>query len=260
MASNLPSRSLETAFIIGRSSPFRCAAAPTHSYIRHTHRGLALATRSSNEEAKEPPRWSYTPPEAKAPFRLRDLQEKKPLYKVNEDPAVLNKFYVRMLGNGGHKMISEELKWLAVTHKSFDQGRRGYNERLAFLGRRIVQLQASLALIQGGERSPNPHQSSADRIPFTHPSLTGLHNLSSNMKNYLTSKLKLSELARVYEAGEVIRWQPKRPARLRESGLDLVLANTMYAIVGAIALEKGGVVANEVAREALLIPLGFKVA
>lgn len=152
------------------------------------------------------------------------------------------------------------------------------------IGRRILQLQASLALIQGGERSPNAYQSSADRIPFTHPSLTGLHNLSSNMKNYLTSKLKLSELARVYEAGEVIRWQPKRvssfhtfprplllqkrtdlsrlsqPARLRESGLDLVLANTMYAIVGAIALEKGGVVANEVAREALLIPLGFKVA
>lgn len=31
-------------------------------------------------------------------------------------------------------MLSEEIKWLAVTHKSFDQGRRGYNDRLALLG------------------------------------------------------------------------------------------------------------------------------
>jgi len=32
-------------------------------------------------------------------------------------------------------MLTEEVKWLAVTHKSFDQGRRGYNDRLAFFGR-----------------------------------------------------------------------------------------------------------------------------
>jgi large subunit ribosomal protein L15 len=39
-----------------------------------------------------------------------------------------------MLGNGGDQVLSDELKWLAVTHKSFDQGRRGFNDRLAFLG------------------------------------------------------------------------------------------------------------------------------
>ena len=32
-------------------------------------------------------------------------------------------------------MLSEETKWLAVTHKSFDHGRRGFNDRLAFLGK-----------------------------------------------------------------------------------------------------------------------------
>ena len=31
-------------------------------------------------------------------------------------------------------MLTEEVKWLAVTHKSFDHGKRGYNDRLAFLG------------------------------------------------------------------------------------------------------------------------------
>lgn len=39
-----------------------------------------------------------------------------------------------MLGEDGDKMLSEEVKWLAVTHKSFDQGRRGFNDRLAFVG------------------------------------------------------------------------------------------------------------------------------
>jgi len=39
-----------------------------------------------------------------------------------------------MLGEGGEKVLSEEVKWLAVTHKSFDQGRRGFNDRLAFVG------------------------------------------------------------------------------------------------------------------------------
>lgn len=31
-------------------------------------------------------------------------------------------------------MLTDEVKWLAITHKSFDHGKRGYNDRLAFLG------------------------------------------------------------------------------------------------------------------------------
>jgi hypothetical protein len=31
-------------------------------------------------------------------------------------------------------VLSDEVKWLAVTHKSFDHGRRGFNDRLAYLG------------------------------------------------------------------------------------------------------------------------------
>lgn len=68
-----------------------------------------------------------------APVRSRP----KPVdndYRVNEDPRRLDQVYVRMLGNGGDKVLSEETKWLAVTHKSFDHGRRGFNDRLAFLG------------------------------------------------------------------------------------------------------------------------------
>ncbi|KKK17425.1 hypothetical protein ARAM_005171 [Aspergillus rambellii] len=207
-------------------------------------------------EYSDKPRWSYTPPRAKAPFSLR-LNSKRREFPVNSDPKVLDQFYIRMLGEDGDKVLSDEVKWLAVTHKSFDQGRRGFNDRLAFLGKRIVQLQASLALAQ----SPGTAVV-ADvfgREPFAHPALDGLGNLSTNTRNFLTSKMKLAELAEKYELQTVLRWSPRKPDNLPASGVELVLAHTMYAVIGAISLEKGGQVANKVAQERILAPLGFKV-
>lgn len=87
-------------------------------------------------ESKEP-RWSYTPPRTKAPFSLHNNGQ-GPKFHVNSDPALLDKFYVRLLGQGGDKLLSDEVKWLAITHKSFDQGRRGFNDRLAFLGMQSI--------------------------------------------------------------------------------------------------------------------------
>jgi dsRNA-specific ribonuclease len=44
---------------------------------------------------------------------------------------------------------------------------------------------------------------------------------------------------------------------LHGSGLDAVLSTTLYAIVGAIALERGGEVANKITQDKILKPLGF---
>jgi large subunit ribosomal protein L15 len=49
-----------------------------------------------------------------------------------------------------------------------------------------------------------------------------------------------------------------QPEDLRRSGYDLVLAHTLYAIIGAVSLEKGAVVATKLARERILEPLGLK--
>lgn len=85
-------------------------------------------------EGKPRPRWSYTPPAMTAPVRSNPKPRPVRLSDCNADPKRLDAFYRRMLGTGGDRMLSEETKWLAVTHKSFDHGRRGFNERLAFLG------------------------------------------------------------------------------------------------------------------------------
>ena len=68
-----------------------------------------------------------------APYRVRPRPQ-GPEFRVNEDPRRLDEAYARMLGPGGEKVLSDEVKWLAVTHKSFDHGRMGFNDRLAYLG------------------------------------------------------------------------------------------------------------------------------
>lgn len=56
---------------------------------------------------------------------------------------------------------------------------------------------------------------------------------------------------------DVIRWKPKKADNLSGSGVESILAQTLYAIVGAISLEKGGAVANHVVKERILRPLGL---
>lgn len=51
---------------------------------------------------------------------------------------------------------------------------------------------------------------------------------------------------------------PLQPDDLRASGIDLVLSHTLYAILGALSLEQGSVVAAKFARERILTPLGLK--
>jgi len=43
---------------------------------------------------------------------------------------------------------------------------------------------------------------------------------------------------------------------LQASGIDKVLRDTLFAVVGAVSLQKGGDVANQVVRTRILRPLG----
>lgn len=64
----------------------------------------------------------------------RSFRPDRDRFVVNGDPEKLDNAYIRVLGKNGHEMLTEEVKWLALTHKSFDHGRRGFNDRLAYLG------------------------------------------------------------------------------------------------------------------------------
>jgi large subunit ribosomal protein L15 len=154
--------------------------------------------------------------------------------KVNEDPKRLDDAYIRMLGPGGDKVLGDEVKWLAVTHKSFQHGKQGFNDRLAYLGmsgniedvereannsvgRRIVELQTSQALISSpqGNEWPKDHKGKPlndefGRRPYLHPALNGLEGLTDEAEGLVLSKARLAPIAERYGLDKVTRWVPKR--------------------------------------------------
>ncbi|KUJ17579.1 uncharacterized protein LY89DRAFT_645146 [Mollisia scopiformis] len=254
MASKPAGRSLQN---IIRHSRQTCEC--SSRYPRSIRQFSASAARKDVEydhEKVERPRWSYTPERAKAPISWR-IKDPAKEWECNSDPARLDNFYVKFLGRGGDKMLTEEVKWLAITHKSFDQGRRGFNDRLSFLGRRILNLQTGLAALSGTAMitKPEPILPSDKRKPFTHSALEGLGNLSHVQLSEVLTKQRLGSLASQLGMRSIIRWKPRNVASMDASGIDVILTTSLYAIIGAIALQKGGDVAAEVAREKILKPL-----
>ena len=50
-----------------------------------------------------------------------------------------------------------------------------------------------------------------------------------------------------------------QPDNLNASGYDMVLAQAMYAIVGAVSLEQGGAVANRITKDRILAHIGLRL-
>lgn len=210
-------------------------------------------------DSAERPRWSYTPEMSRAPVSMHPKKNSRFQWKTNSDPELLDRVYVRLLGAGGAKLLSDEVKWLAMTHKSFDQGRRGYNDRLACFGRRIVTLQVSLALVnpaRAGAKAADLPLDPHGRTPFTHPALEGLESLTPEAMFDVLDRKRLAALATRVGLTQVLRWLPKKPDNLAGSGVDTVLTEALYAVVGAVALQRGGDTAAKVTRERILAPLG----
>ncbi|KAK5162920.1 uncharacterized protein LTR77_011081 [Saxophila tyrrhenica] len=201
------------------------------------------------------------------PERIRP-EPKQPVWRVNDDAEAMDEMYDRFMGRVGEAvkgevkdtrgrgMLDEEVKWLALTHKSFDHGRRGFNDKLAFLGKRIVDVQTSLALLNMPS-SPAALPASQDDV-FQHAALEGLENVTAFSKNAILDKTRLAKVATAYGINRVVRWKPRKSDNLKSSGEDVVLAHTMYSIIGALAMQRGGEMAAKTARERILKPLGLR--
>ena len=137
MPPSVPAQSLTTAVRpLRQQATRRCAEFfPHRSQRRFQPRNLSTSTAHRDEvtQSEQLPRWKVTPSRMTAPFRSKPPVHNNEFY-VNEDPEKLDRVLKGVLGKGGDKLLTEEAKWLAVTHKSFDHGRRGYNDRLGYLG------------------------------------------------------------------------------------------------------------------------------
>nr|POE65638.1 hypothetical protein CFP56_58744 [Quercus suber] len=249
-------------------APFICATCckslakpssltPTHAFSTSSTRHQR--TRDTASAAEDSPRWMKVPHRMRMPLRLRP-EPKGPVWKVNTEQEPVDEMYDKFLHKSGGRMegrtvLPDEIKWLALTHKSFEHGAMGNSDRLAFLGKRIVDLQTSLALLRAPatvrETPPASHV-------FQHAALEKIENMSPDARSTVLNKARLANLAARYDIGKVMRWKPKKTDDLRGSGQDTVLVHTLYSIVGAVALHSGGGVAAKVVRERILLPLGWK--
>ena len=178
--------------------------------------GGADSKRYSSSNVSPTPRWKQTPPQMKAPIQMDFAKNPlNKLWKVNSDPAKLDAAYDRLLGPGGSRLLPEELKWLAVTHKSFDQGRRGFNDKLALTGRMALVMEVTKDVVSRPPLGPAaaaaaPATDEFGREPFAHPQLRSVDNLFFRTPLHVVGKDKLSLLAERVGLSEVIRWKPRK--------------------------------------------------
>ncbi|TPX13496.1 uncharacterized protein E0L32_005967 [Thyridium curvatum] len=253
MASTVPRQAFRISRVVSR----QCKA----SGLRQCTRSFSTTVTRRNETPESPaaspsqdqPRWAYTPEGMKAPFSINVVKDpKRQIWKVNEDPEKLERMYERLLGKDVAQLLPDELKWLAVTHKSFDGGRRGFNTRLAFFGRQIIALEATRSILASPATADAKLEDPYGREPFEHPALANVDKLAVHQPQDLVSKEKLSQLAADVGLHSVLRWKPRLPENLQSSGLTVVLTTTMFAIVGAVSLQTGAEVASRVVRERIL--------
>ncbi|KAI0129993.1 RNase III domain-containing protein [Xylariales sp. AK1849] len=215
---------------------------------------------SSSSSSDSSPRWAHTPERMKSPFSPHITKNPaNSIWKVNEDPAKLDDALNNLLGKGGERLLPDELKWLAITHKSFDQGRRGFNDRLAFLGRQVAVVEALQSILTGPvaggpsgfvgfEKDPFEGR----REPFMDKALDTVDKLSALQPDGVFDLKKLQKLAVDTGISEVVRWKPRKPESLSASGIAPVMSGAIYAIVGAITMQHGGKVASRIVRERIL--------
>lgn len=191
----------------------------------------------------------------KAPFSQHITKDpSRSEWTVNEDPKLLDEVLKNVLGREGERMLPDELKWLAVTHKSFDQGRRGFNDRLAFLGRQICAIECTLSIITSPPNYNGPENDpfAGRRQPFEDPNLRGVDNLSIKQPSDILSLGKLAQFALDTGLTKVVRWKPRMPENMKGSGFDPIMSGAVYALIGAVALQQGGKIASRIAREKIM--------
>ncbi|EWC47457.1 hypothetical protein DRE_00425 [Drechslerella stenobrocha 248] len=187
-------------------------------------------------------------------------------FQVNDSVDVLNEMYIKLLGPGGDGVLTEQVKWQCVTHKSFDHGLQPYNTKLVFYGRRVAYLHASLYMVHRRYTPINPQSGQGDGPPLTIEALSNdpsllLHSIKKgnpvNRVNYfainnLIDSTNMFGIAKTCGLVGCLRWKPRNPANLISSGAPKVSQDAILAIVGAVALQHGGEAARRVMEERIL--------
>ncbi|EPS39958.1 hypothetical protein H072_6279 [Dactylellina haptotyla CBS 200.50] len=185
-------------------------------------------------------------------------------FAVNESLEVLDEMYRKLLGEGGDKALTDEVKWQCVTHKSFDHGLQPYNTKLTFYGRRIAYLHTTLSIIHKPATQSTSDTSfktqSSEQAVTNDPSLSlnviargnPINRVSSGSIAWQLNNTNMFGVAQACGLVKCLRWKPRNPTNLTDSGVQKVAEDTIMAIVGAVALQRGGDAARRLMEDRIL--------
>ena len=240
--------------------------------------------------------------------RPHDLKGPKPLlYTVPSDPAPVQRYLQDLVGGYittpiGHlhssasvrvlpetsdgsasttpgAVFDDELVLQIFTHKSFNHGRSPYNDKLAFIGRKVVELAVAERLMFGevgrpavapdvfregrdvGGSTGEAYEASESAelwqealTPDTGDESTNTaaaaidadSTLTVDRLHHFTSASRIGNVVTDHypDMASYLRWKPKDTANDRRSGVRKVAADALMALVGALDLRYG----NDVSR------------
>lgn len=80
------------------------------------------------------------------------------------------------------------------------------------IGRRIINLQTTIALLNSKVATSTQSQpdKTDGRVPFTHPALEGLTNLTDAPISEVLTKYRLGAIATKAGMRDILRWQPRQ--------------------------------------------------
>ncbi|KAL1920917.1 mitochondrial 54S ribosomal protein mL57 [Calcarisporiella thermophila] len=132
----------------------------------------------------------------------------------------------------GLRFSDPSLLLQAVTHKSFEQGAEPHNERLQYLGARVLELYVAEHL---HSRFPNLPNDALENAIFT-----------------LIGRQSLTKFGEEVGLQHIIRWtrpEPSEPVKLIQP---TVMAQAVRALIGAIYQDKGAIAARNFIRSYIL--------
>ncbi|RPA76867.1 hypothetical protein BJ508DRAFT_364839 [Ascobolus immersus RN42] len=230
----------------------------------------ALNSLSSIESSIPPPefRVKEARPQPRAPYQHRAQHPKyansnrvQPKFEPIRDVGLLRKAFENLLGEKWKDVLSDEVKWQCVTHISHDHGWKPHNDKLSFMGRRLLYLQATLAQIHDPVAPIPPAQPTLEEEKsgkyspapvYYHEDFKNLHSTNYDSVGKLVDENVLAMIAMRAGITSMLQWTPSYPKNLAKSGQDSVAVHALFAIIGAIGLEKGGAVARQVIFERIL--------
>ncbi|KAL7754255.1 54S ribosomal protein L3 mitochondrial [Sorochytrium milnesiophthora] len=187
-----------------------------------------MATRVLPRVLRAPQSFAFALRQAKEATTATDaaVSDASPkLSKPSSNSAALSAFVAR----SGLKFSSNDVLLQALTHKSFEHAQVPHNERLAFLGEKVLDFFV------------------AEYVHIKYPNLPE-SGLSNAVRMYVHTS-SLASVGRTFGVQDVMRWQP---ADEQASASTRVLGKTVKALIGALFHEKGAQAAKNFVHATIL--------